>query len=62
MLVLLIVGVGRLLYPPPIAPLASLTYLAVIWLLSTGAAAMVAPEVRGAILNLFWLKAVTKVG
>jgi O-antigen/teichoic acid export membrane protein len=50
--VLLVTGAGRLLYPAHPAPLASLAYLAAVWLASAGTAAFVASEVRGAMLSL----------
>jgi O-antigen/teichoic acid export membrane protein len=59
--VLLVAGVGRLLYPSLMPPLFSFAYLAVVWLITAGATAMMTPEVRVTILSRFLPKAGARI-
>lgn len=59
---LLIVGAGRLLYPSMMGSLASLTFLAAVWLLSTAMAVLMTPGVRTAVLNRLWIRTEANVG
>ncbi len=58
--VLIVAGTGRLLYPPMAPPLLSVGYLATLWLLTTGAAALLVPETRNQIIRYIGLKTETK--